>query len=355
MKTKIQIALLALMALQATAETNKSTFIKGDMDIRFNTRQLKDGKPTKGVVDNYRLNLNVSDSALFKGNIAFTPYISGTFGTFGVAQAASLNYLIECDVVNPANPSQTKNVGRLYGVVPIDANGTYWFNDGTLRIGVYTTGRAQGFESKFTGVAAGRPLVKSTGFFDSLKKEAMNISKQIKGKTVTIIVKKYDKMTFTSHVLGAGPVQVYPESTVNGEMVYDYARLAWYFNNVTVSYLVDGRQLTDKLGGNIRWVESPQRKSNGEGEYQFDVRVNDPPPNESTVFAGASDESAFFQTDDSVAALTGAMKYKDMMSGDTVTGSVVAINLQGNKLTRQQTMNLAKLILLSCIVPLNSE
>lgn len=349
MKPQILTIVFIALAMQATAQTNKPNFIKGAMEIKFNARTQKD---KVGVSDNYRIDLNVSDSAVFKGNITFTPYIAGTFS---VTQPASLNYLVECDVVNPANPSQTKNVGRIYGLVPIDPNGTYKFNEGNLKIGVYAIGRAQGFESKFTGLAAGRPLINQQGFLEKLKKEAMNITRSVNGKTVSLVVSKYDKMRYSGHTLGAGPVQVYPESVVNGEMIYDYARLAWYFNNVTIAYLVDGRTLTDKLTGNIRWIESPQRKTNGEGEYQFDVRVNEPPPSESAVFAGASDEAAFFQTDESIAALTGTMKYKDTMAGETVSASAVTIDLKAAKLTRQQTMNLAKLILLSAIVPLNAE
>lgn len=348
---KITTTLIALiLALNAGAQTNKPTFIKGTMDIRFNTRTV--AEPTKGVTDLYTLNLNVSDSALFKGTIAFTPYLASFLGA---VQSASLNYNIECDVVNPANPSQTKNVGRLYGIVPITPEGVYKFGDGSLRVGVYASGRSQEFESKFTGTAAGKPLVRSEGFLDKLKREAMNISKTVNGKTVTLIVKKYDKMTFTGHVMGQGPVPIYGEATVSGEMVYDYARLAWYFNNLKMSYAQDGQSKVDTLTGSIRWVESPQRKSNGEGEYQFDVRVNEPPPSESSAFSAATDESAFFQTDDTVAGLSGTMKYRDTMKGETVTASVVAVDLKGSKLSRQQTMNLAKLIMISSIIPINAE
>lgn len=356
MKIKLLLLLALAAALQLSAQTNKPSFIKGAMEIKFNTRVKKDasGIPAKGVTDDYRVDLNVSDSAVFKGSIAFTPHIEG--GILGGAQPAALNYAVECDVVNPANPAQTRNVGRLYGVVPIEGNGLYKFNDGSLKIAVHAMNRAQGFESKFKGTAAGRPLVRQEGWLDRLKKEAMNITKTVNGKAVRLVVSKYDKMTYTGHTLGAGPVQVYGEAIVNGEMIYDYGRTAWYFNNVTISYSgSEGTTLMDKLTGNIRWVESPQRKSNGEGEYQFDVRVNEPPPNESAAFAGPSDESAFFQVDDSVSALTGTMKYKDVMSGEIVTGSSVQVDLRGGRLTRQQTMNLAKLILLSAIVPLNAE
>ncbi len=351
---KLTLLLILAVVTTAVAQTNKPTFIKGGLEIKYPTRTQveSNGKPKPGVSDNYLLNLNVSDSALFRGTITHTPAISGLIG---ITQPSALNYIIECDVVNPANPAQTKNIGRLSGMVPIDTQGVYRFADGTLNMSVYATGRSQGLESKFSGLAAGKPPQKSVGFVEFLKKEAIQVKKQVQGKIVTVIVKKYDKMTFSNHTLAAGPVSIYPEIQINGEMLYDYARYAWYFQNVTLSYVVDGRTATDKLTGNIRWVESPQRKTDGKGEYQFDVRVNEPPPNESAVFATASDENSFFQTDDAVAALVGTMKYKDTLSGDVVSSSSVTVDLQGQKLGRQQTMNLCKLLLLSAIVPLNAE
>jgi hypothetical protein len=138
-------------------------------------------------------------------------------------------------------------------------------------------------------------------------------------------------------------------------MIYDYGRTAWYFDNVTVTYVIDGRQYQDKLTGNIRWIESPSRASNGEGEYQFDVRVNEPAQSEASVFTGPADEAAFFATDDAIPALTGVMKYKDTLVGDTVTASAVTVDLKGNKLSKQQTMYLAKLLLMTCVIPLNSD
>jgi hypothetical protein len=144
-------------------------------------------------------------------------------------------------------------------------------------------------------------------------------------------------------------------------MVYDYDRSAWYFNGVTVSYTAadeaTGRMmvLQDRLSGNIRWVESANRVTSGLGEYQFDIRVNEQLSTEASAFSGPADEAAFFETDATVAALTGTMKYKDTIINDVVTNSVVTIDLTGTKLTKQQVMYLAKLLLMSSIVPMNAE
>jgi hypothetical protein len=342
-----------VLAVTTFAQTPAATFIKGDLNIRFNSRQLNsEGKQREGITDVYTLNVNVSDSALYRGTIEQRPAIAGTFGA---SQTGQLTYAIDCDVVNPKNPAQSRNVGKIYGVAPVDQNNVYHFADGAVRMSVFPIGAAKGFDSKFGGLALGKPPVKSEGLFAKMQKEALNITRSVNGKATSIAVTKYDKMEFQGLVLAAGPVQIYPDATVNGSMIYDYGRSAWYFHNVSVSYSVDGRALQDKLTGNIRWVEAPNRKTSGEGEYQFDVRVNEPPPSEAAVFATATDESAFFATDDLISALVGTMKYKDTMSGDTITSSAINVALTGNKLTKQQAMYLCKLLFMTAVVPLNAE
>lgn len=106
--------------------------------------------------------------------------------------------------------------------------------------------------------------------------------------------------------------------------------------------------MDDKLTGSIRWVEKA-------GTYEFDIRVNEPPPNESAAFNASADENSFFETDNSIPSLSGIMKYVDNKSGDVVTGSKVTVNLVGNKLSKNQVMNLFKLIMLSSIAPINAE
>ena len=349
MKSITTILLAALWAGTGFAQTPAQLTVKGDMTIRFNTRtQLNsDGKPRAGVEDIYGLNLNVADSAIFKGTINYRPTILGS--VYGVNQTAQLTFSLDTDVVNPANHAQTRNVGKLSGIVPIDEKNVYHFANGNAAITVFGAGTAKGFESKFAGVALGKPPAVSG--LAKLQQEALRIVNS-KG---AISVAKYDKMEFQQHVLAAGPVQIYPEATVNGILVYDYARTAWYFQGITVSYTADGKALRDSLTGNIRWVESPNRKTTGEGEYQFDVRVNEPPPSEAAVFAGPTDESAFFATDDVTPALVGTVKYKDTLSGDDTTSSSIQISLTANKLTKQQVMYLCKLLFLSSVVPFNSD
>ncbi len=343
MKSLIAIVVALATAAAVSAQTT-NIFIKGSLDIRFGTRNQT------AATDRYALNVNVCDSALFQGTVLAKPFAPGTFSD----QNGSLTYSVACDVVNPKNPSQTKNVGTMSGVVPVDSKNVYRFADGNLKISILSVGTAKEFNSKFSGLALGKPP-QASGMIAKIKQDAINLTKNVNGKTVGITVTKYDKMEFQNHVMAAGPVQIYPEVTLNGAMLYDYARNVWYFQNVTAVYSVDGRQLADRLSGNIRWVESPNRKSNGEGQYEFDIRLNEPPPGESAVFSAAQDESAFFETDSSIASLNGTMKYKDTISGDSVIASAVQIDLTGNKLTKQQAMYLCKMLMISTIVPMNAE
>lgn len=345
---KIISAIIGLsLALQVGAQINNNvpTFIKGNMQIQYNTR-VKPGE--LGVTDNYKINMNISNSTAFNGEIKFLPVVPGTL--YGISQNASLAFEMDCDVINPANPKQTKKVARLYGKVPITPEGAYQFDQGNVVIGLI----AQGTESKFTGLAQGKPLIRQKGWFESLQQEALSLTRGSKGK---VVVKKYDKMVFQSHKIPAGPISMYPESIVNGEMIYDYDRYVWYFNNVTITYHFQGGQRTDKLTGNIRWVEHANRKNNGEGEYQFDVHINEPPANEASMFANAvADEASFFATDSNYPALTGTMKYKDtIVGGEKVTASLVTVDLVGQKLDKQQVMNLYKLLFFTAIVPMNAE
>lgn len=345
------LTLVAALALPSFAQTptNEVTFVKGNIDIKYNFRAAN--VPTKGVKDQYTVNVNVCNSALFKGTITDQPQIIEGMFSKSVTQPRVVAYDLNLDVVNPKNPAQTKNVGRLFGNVPIASDGTYKYDNGTLTVDVLPIGQAPGFSSKFTGTALGKPMNRPANWLDTFKGNAVSITRSVGGKTTTVVLKKYDRMQFQNVVLGAGPVQNYPQVTVNGEMLYDYDKNCWFFNNISLIY---GRN-RDTLTGTIRWVESPQRKTNGEGEYQFDVRVNEPPPSESAAFAAPSDESALFETDTNVPALVGTMKYKDSLRGDTTLASIVTIDLTGNNLTKQQVMALAKVIIFASVVPMNSD
>jgi hypothetical protein len=243
----------------------------------------------------------------------------------------------------------------MYGTVPISSDGVYNYDKGNLVIDILPVGNAAGFTSKFTGTAAGKPLVRPANWSDTIR-QAVNITRMVNGKTTTITLKRYDKMEFHNVVLAQGPVQIYQPVTLNGTMLYDYDKSCWFFNNFTVQYTEGTNVKLDHVTGTMRWIEDPQRKSNGLGHYDFDIRVNEPMPDASAAFAAPTDESAFFATNTSIPGLTGTMNYKDTLNADgDTTSSAVTVDLTGNSINKQQVMVLAKVIIFASVIPMNSD
>lgn len=363
--------LLFLLALASTAFAQVSlpgssptpatpdTFVTGKLNIAFATRLTE--KPRPGAVDTYTFDINVSNSSKFYGTITQLPFLAGTMGSSYGQQNGLIRFDLKQDVVNPKNPAQTLNVGTLSGDVPVSAQNVYNFDAGALTSRVFARGAAKGFDSQAKGVALGKPPTPAKGLLDRIK-PAMTFTKQVGGQQQRIVVTKYDIMEFRNHLLPAGPVQIYGEATVNGKAVYGYDRSSWYFDHLLITYWVidpngNQHQQQDSISGDIRWVEDANRKANGIGEYDFDLRVNEPPPAENAVFVAPTDESAFFSQDAAAVGLSGTVKYLDKMTedGESCTASAVTFDLHGNKLTKQQTMVLAKLVLFSLTVPFNSE
>lgn len=341
MKLVYLLAALLCSTGLAQVQPSKPLNITGSMNIVFASRSNPE------ALDTYTLNINVANSAIFKGTITQKQYVHNYVGS---NQSGQLNYSIDTAVVNPNNPSQTRDVGRFFGTVPVDSKNVYHFDDGFLKIAVLPIGQAKGFESRFTGVAIGKPPAVSG--MARVKQDAMRL---VSGKGGAVTLKNYDVMRFQNVTLAAGPVQIYPDVTVSGDAVYDYDRSIWYFKNVSFTYAAEGAKRQDTLTGTIRWIEDPNRSANGIGHYEFDIRVNEPPPSEAAVFGATADEASFFASDDSIPGLTGTMNYKDNMSGDKVTSSAVQIDLHGNRLTKVQIMALAKILFFTMTVPLNSE
>jgi hypothetical protein len=357
---KLMMALFAVAMVAMSALAQQPNKVTGTIGIVYSTRTQLDnsGSPLPDVKDVYTLDLSVTDTLIFGGKIEYLPTILG--GLIGSEkQAGKLGYDIQLSVRNPANLSQIKGVGKFIGAVPLDKNGVYQYGNGNLRIAIESAGTASQSQSSFRGQAAGKPP-KDSSMLAKATKEAVSITRKVGGKDVKILVTDYDKMSFNGLVLAAGPaISAYPETTVNGEMLYDYERDVWFFRNVVMSYQINGKSEVDKLSGNIKWIESPNRATNGEGEYQFDVRVDEPAVDagaEAAFFASAGDESSFFAEDLSLPALVGTAKYKDTIGSDeTVTASQVTIDLTGNNLNKAQIVNLTKLIWLVSVVPMNAE
>ena len=112
--------------------------------------------------------------------------------------------------------------------------------------------------------------------------------------------------------------------------------------------------------GTIKWIEDPDRATNGKGHYDFNLRFNEEKnktaSSESAAFANMSQEDAFFAVDNSIPCLTGKVEYVDtfISGGTTPSMSKVVYHLDANKLNKQQIVNFYKLWMV-CVGPTNDE
>lgn len=352
-------------AQDAPQQITKDGVIAGTMNIEFKTRtsedtsgDLAEGSPAIGVQDKYTFDLSVAETTQFTGSIVRQPNIY-TRLVRKIKQGAALGFDIQLAVLNPQDLKQKKNVGKWVGNVPINtATGAYELNGGAkeerpLRIDIEQVGSASAFKDLFAGRLVGKAEKK-----DNLAE--YHYKRLVGNKEVQITVKRSDPMKFEGVELAKGPSGIYPRTTVNGRLDYDYETGNWFTDGIRFKYAVNGKEFEDLLTGSIRWVEDPNRKTNGKGYYDFNLRFNEDKnksaKTEADAFKKMSDEEAFFAVDDSIPCLTGTIEYVDTFKPgtDTPTMSKVTFKLNANKLTKQQVMNFAKLWLLG-IGPTNDE
>ncbi|MBY0263012.1 MAG: hypothetical protein K2Q20_11755 [Phycisphaerales bacterium] len=359
------VAILGPTALAAPEPITEDNIIAGTMNIEFETRvkkdtsgDLKEGSAAIGAKDKYTFSINVAKTTEFAGEITRQPNLF-TKTLQRRKQDAQLFYKVDLAVLNPKDLKQKRTVGRWVGTVPIDPqSGVYDLAGGTskdsaLRVAIDAVGKAPAFTDPFAGRLVGKAEKK-----DNLA--ASTYKRLVGNKTVEVVVKKSDPMRFENLVLAKGPAEIYPRTIVNGRLDYDYETGNYFADNIRFKYSLDGADFEDVVTGTIKWVEDPDRASNGKGYYEFNVRFNEEKnksaAGESAAFEKMSGEDAFFAVDNSVPCLTGRIVYTDTMpAGDALpTSSNVEYKLNANKLTRQQVMNFFKLWLVA-IGPTNDE
>lgn len=339
--------------------------IAGTMDIDFKTRtnldtsgKFVEGSPALNAADEYSFSLRVAKTTEFSGKINRQPNIY-TKTLRRVEQAAALGFDITMSVLNPQDMKQKKAVGKWVGKVPIDtASGAYDLLGGSkderpLRIQVDAMGKASAFTDGFAGRLVGKAEKK-----DNLA--AYTYTRLVGKKEVKIVVKRSDPMKFEGIELAKGPAETYPRTRVNGRLDYDYETGNWYTDGIRFKYSLNGKDFEDVVTGSIKWVEDPDRKSNGKGQYEFNLRFNEDKnksaKSEADAFGQMSGEDAFFVVDDSIPCMTGTIAYVDTMAPgkDVPSSSKVTFNLNANKLNKQQIMNFFKLWMV-CVGPTNDE
>jgi len=352
----------------ASADDNlitKENVIEGTMDIDFATRlsrdtsgKLKEGSPALGVKDKYRFSITVGETTQFTGEINRQPNLYSKL-IQKHEQSAQLQYAVDLIVKNPKDLKQSKNIGRWVGVIPIDeASGAYDLSGGreqdrALRMKVEATGKASAFEDFFGGRMMGRTEKKDTLVSSTYKRI-------IGDKTVQVTIKRSDPMRFEGMILAKGPADNYPRTTVNGRLDFDYETSNYFSDGIKFRYALDGKDYEDTITGSIKWVEDADRKSNGKGYYEFNLRFNEDKnktaKGEGAAFEKMSDEDAFFAVDNTIPCLTGRVSYVDVMipGKDSPSSSKVTYSLNANKLNKQQIMNFFKLWMI-CVGPTNDE
>ncbi|MBL8879393.1 MAG: hypothetical protein JNG88_09770 [Phycisphaerales bacterium] len=363
----ILAAILANGAITLAADEPASEpgVISGTMDIDFKTRttpdtsgELAEGSAAKGVQDKYTFSFVVGKTTEFSGSIVRQPNLF-TKGIRKRIQGAALGFDVTLSVLNPKDLKQKKSVGKWVGVLPINTEtGAYDLAGGKkeerpLRIAIDAVGSGKAFTDQFAGILMGKAEKK-----DNL---AQYTYKRLVGKkTVEIVVKKSDPMRFDNVELAKGPSENYPRTVVNGRLDYDYETGNWFTDGIRFKYALDGKDFEDVITGSIKWVEDPNRATNGKGYYEFNLRFNEeknkPAASEAAAFDKMSDEEAFFAVDDTIPCMTGRIEYVDTMSSgsDAPSSSKVTYTLNSNKLTKVQVMNFFKLWLV-CIGPTNDE
>jgi len=341
---------------QEPEKLNLPKAIHGTMDIDFASRKSADaqGKPNPGTKDTYTMALTVAGTTEFNGKIIRLPNLT-KWGGYKTLQESGLGFEVNVSVLNPANPAQKKTVGVLVGNVALSPEGKY--DPSGVRMAINQVGRARAFESKSRGAYYGKSCTHATA-----GDKVFSFARDIGGKTVKIESKGNDPLRFEALVLPAGPAEAYGETTVNGDLVYDYDTGNYYTNGIAMNYMWDGKAVTDKITGSIKFAEDPQRESNGKSRYEFNLRWNEdanrPKSTESDAFKKLSDEDAFFAVDNSVPSLSGMIEYTDSFVGSgekkTPGSSKLVFNLDAYQLTKQQILALHKLLLF-IVGPFNDE
>lgn len=336
--------------------------ITGTVTIDFGTRTQLDtsgkfvpGTPAPGSKDVYTLDLTVLGTAALRGTLERQPWLINP-ETGRALQPASLRFDLALAASDPGSPGKTQAVARWTGTVPVDDDGVYLLDAGKAAGGGLRVvpGAPGGAEHPFTGRLVGKPPVKNW-----FLPRPRTFTRVVAGRTVSVQVRGTDPMELKDVVLPAGAVGDDPRAVVSGRLELDYTGGSWFTDGLRIRYAADGAEVEDVVRGSIRWVPDPERKENGKGRYEVNLRVNEArqgPTVQGPGAPGANDgPEAFFAPDPAVPSLTGRLELTDTLAPDgRVATSQVVYRLNANHLTRAQVLNLFKLWVLA-VAPSNDD
>src|SRR4029078_11677436 len=108
--------------------------------------------------------------------------------------------------------------------------------------------------------------------------------RMVGGKAIKQVISGADPMQFLQVDLAQGPLGQYPQTKFNGSIDYDSENSNWYID-ATASYSLQGSAVNDHYTGTIRWSEDAGRSTNGKGQYEINVRLNEKPASEADAFS----------------------------------------------------------------------
>jgi hypothetical protein len=338
-----------------------SDAIKGEMTMTFNTRTMsgtEDGAPKRGIKDVYTVNLTLNGNRALTGQITRQPRIT----QMRIRTVQQPQYDFDLNWVAISAQGDKRTMGKWVGIMPVDEKTGAFVLDGNgdaqraLRIAVDV---GNPVNDQFGGRFYGKPVDKTKLSMESFKR-------MVNGKEVEY---KYqaDPLRFDGLILSEGPDKGrYTRCTVTGSLDYDRATGNYIAKNLRFVYSFEGKDYLDNVSGTIKWVEDPQRKSNGKGRYEFNLRFNEDkmtkplPEDQVTKIA---DEDAIFAVAKGVPSIAGSIEYTDTFSGSVLKDpdgnalpvtSKAVYNLQATDLSKQQVINFAKLWLIA-VGPTNDE
>lgn len=338
--------LIATTVFAAEPPITQENFIKGTIAVSWDTRlpQNRDGDyPKIDVTDNFVYDVTVG-TTFYKGVVKCRPYIfSKHLGR--VLQVGDCKYDVNVGVINPANPTQTKTVGKVVGNYAIDQHGQVNLAETPVRMEVQTIGQAKGFTSKYSGMFSGKPPKAETTISklrDEAVKKSATVTRMMGEKSVTVTLGNVDPLTFQNTVLPSGPSGNYPETTVNGQLIYSYETDNW-FPQLTVTQ----GDTKDVLGGGIKWVV----ENKAVARYELNVIVNEGKggsTSEAAAFVDSKGEDAFFAADPSLSLINGTIGFRSSVGGvnDLPAKTDISYNIGLQKVTAQQAQSFWKLLLL---------
>jgi hypothetical protein len=331
--------------------------VSGTMSIDFETRAQVDnaGQTKAGANDLYIFNLLIYNSLRFRGRITRQPRLESAF-LGRELQRAELSFDVDLSLLNPDNSGREKQVSHWTGVVPIDSSGQYQLSR-ALVLNTQKVGALPELRDSFAGTIAGKGPEQQ-----HLLTKLRQYSRFFGGRQIVIQSRHIDPIRFASVKLAAGPLESCPQTIVDGNLDYDYETGNWYTSGITFTL---PNKSKDVVTGSIKWVEDENRKQNGKGRYEFNLRFNEArqhsAEDESAFFASAGDEELFFAVDPSMPGISGTISYVDAFKSTSrdsdepvVVHSNVTYDLKAQNLSQTQAVNFIKLWLL-LVGPVNDE